>query len=86
VEGLQISINEWKEFLGGRIWAAFQYEIADRRQYLLELFVDHDQVWTDDELRARINELGFLLQIPASLIAEKQNSVNNEEEEENVDE
>lgn len=62
---------------------AIVHEIVERDKVLMASLRYKDDVWTDDEIRARINELEFVLTIPQAMVAElklmNQNKPNNDD-------
>jgi hypothetical protein len=69
MEGTSRSRNQWLDFIKSPEWGMILFELAERENYLIELFKENDQVWNPDTLRGKLTELDFVKQIPQSLIA-----------------
>ena len=65
VDGLHISIEEWRLFERSLIWKAFTFDVNDRRRFLTELLVNGSPKWSDEQIRGRIHELEYFENIPA---------------------
>lgn len=78
----ELSVNEWKEFTESLFWKTLVYEITERDKYITQCLRLGDETWSDDVMRARLNELEYVLTIPEAIIADKtlsqQNKDNND--------
>lgn len=90
VDGSQFSVSDWTEFQQSRMWQAVLFEIQERDLYIMNFlrYGDPDKKWTDDEMRARINELEFITSLPDCMVADikiqmSQKELPKEEEEDN---
>lgn len=52
------------------IWGVLKSEIEERDAYIMQLMRIGDDKWTDGEMRARLNELEYILQTPRAIILE----------------
>lgn len=74
-----LSVNEWKEFITSRPWIAVCSEIKERDNYIVQCLRTGDSSWSDDVMRARLNELEYVLTIPEAIIADKTLSQRNKD-------
>ena len=73
VQGTDLSEGEWRQFIESPVWAAIKTEIAARDSYIMSILREgHDSQWTDDNMRGRLNELEYVLQIPAIVMMDIQ--------------
>lgn len=77
----QFSEEEWKNFGNSLCWRAIVNEIELRDQEITQLLRKGDDLWTDAEMRARLNELEFVKTIPQAIIVDLQLSKNNNKKE-----
>lgn len=68
---------EWEEFVLSRGWLALRKELIERDAYITECLRRGDKKWSDDVMRARLNELEFVLTTPYSIIEELKLITNN---------
>lgn len=61
---------EWEEFITSRPWLALRKELIDRDTYITECLRKGDKEWSDEVMRARLNELEFVVTTPYSMIEE----------------
>lgn len=82
VEATDLSFNEWKVFVESPVWAALKNEIQARDDYIMSLLREGgDKIWSDDNMRGRLNELEYVLQIPFIVMADLQISQTTKEKE-----
>ena len=68
----ELSLVEWEEFVQSRPWAALVNELMERDKYITDCLRKGDKDWSDAEMRARLDELEFVLTTPSSIIEELQ--------------
>ena len=70
VEGMRATPSEWKEFLGSNVYADMMDEIDKRSKLILPRLVSgKDPVWSDDNMRGRLDELAFVASIAEDIVA-----------------
>lgn len=70
VEGMSATPSEWKEFLGSNVYADMMDEIDKRSKLILPRLVSgKDEVWSDDNMRGRLDELAFVASIAEDIVA-----------------
>jgi hypothetical protein len=77
-----LSVGEIEDAMEGAFWSAVLYEIRERDKYIMDLLREgKDPLWSDDNMRGRMNELDYVCHIPDILIeALKLEKPNNEKE------
>lgn len=75
-----MDLQSWIAFEKSNIWAAFLWDIEDRKKYLTDLLVQgKDPDWNDDVLRGKLSELEFFINLPdmikASIIIESKTKI-----------
>jgi hypothetical protein len=69
ISALELSETEWESFEKDNLfWRAIIGEIEERDKFIMERLRYGDEEWSDAIMRARINELEFVKQIPKSVI------------------
>ena len=70
VEGMKATPSEGKEFLGSNVYADMMDEIDKRSKLILPRLVSgKDPVWSDDNMRGRLDELAFVASIAEDIVA-----------------
>jgi hypothetical protein len=64
------SLEEWKRFRESIQWNFLVNEFKARDQYITNLLRTGDNIWSTEEMRARLNELEFVIQTPDAIILE----------------
>jgi hypothetical protein len=65
-----VGLAEWEEFAKQPCWRVIAGEIKARDEVLMQNLRYGDDTWSDKEIRARINELEFVLTIPEAMVTE----------------
>lgn len=69
VNPLDLSLNEWKQFIESPMWGAIVAEIKARDVYIMGILRGgNDKFWTDDNMRGRLDELDYIVKIPEIVI------------------
>ena len=69
VEGMRATPSEWKEFLESNVYADMMDEIDKRSKLILpRLVAGKDKVWSDDNMRGRLDELSFVSSIVEDIV------------------
>ena len=69
VEGMRATPSEWREFLGSNVYADMMNEIDKRSKLILpRLVAGKDEVWSDDNMRGRLDELAFVSSIAEDIV------------------
>lgn len=86
LEDSGISEEEWKAFEKNLCWRVVVNEIIERDKVIMQGLRYGSEVWSDEVMRARVNELEYVLTIPQAIITDIQlsraNKTNNEQGEE----
>jgi len=69
-ELVNASLSEWQIFVKSPIWRVLSGELAERDRYITQLLKSGDTKWSDNEMRARLSEIEFVLQTPSAIILE----------------
>jgi hypothetical protein len=59
---------DWEEFENNLCWRVIKGEIKARDAYITQCLRLGDDVWSDGEMRARLNELEFIITIPQAIM------------------
>jgi hypothetical protein len=88
VNPIDISLSEWEGFLKSSFWNSILFEIEERDKVLMDLlrYGDIEKKWSDNEIRARINELEYLKSLPDVIIMDIKITEEGEKEKEEREE
>lgn len=67
--GMKATPSEWKEFLESNVYKDMMDEIDKRSKLILPRLVEgKDEVWSDDNMRGRLDELAFVASIAEDIV------------------
>jgi len=88
VQGLNAegtSVASWEEFQQNPCWRVIEDELKLRDAVLMGNLRYGDELWSDDNIRARLNELEYVLTLPKAIMTDlrlsqqNQNKTNNDQ-------
>jgi hypothetical protein len=70
LEDSGVSETEWRLFENNICWKVIVNEILERDKVIMQSLRYGSEVWSDVEMRARVNELEYVLTIPQAIITD----------------